>query len=139
MYLSPSPGYADVVVSLGYVTISDNEALEGGGLYDRGGTPTVPVASIIAGNRAAGSITDAGADCWGAVVSGGRNLVGSGTGCPTAGNRVIAPMDVFTIALGPLAANGGLSPTHALLPGARLSTAHSSRASRGSSTAINAA
>ena len=65
VYLSNSAGYADVAVSLGYVTISNNEALEGGGLYDRGGTPTVPVASIIAGNRAAGSVTDAGADCWG--------------------------------------------------------------------------
>jgi hypothetical protein len=116
LYLSNTTGSPDVLATLSYVTITGNEALEGGGLYDRGGTPTSLTASIVAGNQQGGSLTGAGVDCLGSVTGGGTNLVGLGTGCPVAGNRTVAPADVFATVLGPLSDNGGYSPTHALLP-----------------------
>jgi hypothetical protein len=117
VFLINRPFFLDALGTFAYVTISGNDAQQGGGLYDGGGTPTSLTASIVAGNLEAGSIAGAGADCRGSVTAGGSNLVGIGTGCPAAGNKAIAPADVFATVLGPLSDNGGLSPTHALLPG----------------------
>jgi uncharacterized repeat protein (TIGR01451 family) len=109
--------FLDALGTFAYVTISGNDAQQGGGLYDGGGTPTTLTASIVAGNLQAGNLLGASADCFGSVSGGGTNLVGIGTGCPVAGNKAISPADVFATALGPLSDNGGPSPTHALLPG----------------------
>ena len=117
VFLSSAPGFKDSLGTFAYVTISGNDAQQGGGLYDTGRTPTSLTASIVAGNQQAGSISGASADCFGSVSGGGTNLVGIGTGCPLQGNRTVAPADVFATVLGPLTDNGGPSPTHALLPG----------------------
>jgi hypothetical protein len=108
-------GTPEPTATLSYTTVSDNDAPQGGGVYDTGGAPTSLSSSIVAGNRRGGSPAALGADCRGAVANGGSNLVGAGTGCPAAGNTTVAPTQVFTSVLGPLADNGGPSPTHALL------------------------
>jgi len=71
--------------------------------------------SIIAQN----SVADGGAgpDCTGIVTSQGPNFIGSDAGCTLAG----AGDDILNqyAFLGPLADNGGPTPTHALLPYSR--------------------
>ncbi|MFI5006336.1 MAG: choice-of-anchor Q domain-containing protein [Solirubrobacterales bacterium] len=113
LYLSQSAPAAQVTLS--YSTVAGNDAQAGGGLHATLGATLGR--SIVAGNLEGGSATGAGADCLGAVVDGGSNLVGAGTGCPVVGNTTIAPADVFTLALGPLGDNGGPTPTHELLVG----------------------
>jgi hypothetical protein len=114
-------------------TVSGNRALIGagggidvvaGGLAVLWSTVTANTATAVAGGlRVSGSATlgstivggNTPADCGGGgtLVSVGHNLQGDGS-C-TLG----APTDQTSAALGlgPLAANGGLTPTHALLPG----------------------
>ena len=88
---------------------------EGGGLFvEAGGTATVG-STVLAANVAG----PGGVDASGAVVSLGANLVGDGTGATgfVTSDQVgvaAAPIDAR---LGPLADNGGPTPTHALLPG----------------------
>ncbi|MFN8619395.1 MAG: choice-of-anchor Q domain-containing protein [Chloroflexota bacterium] len=99
-------------------TIAGNTALSGGGLF-MGGAVEVGT-TIIAGN--AGTL---GRDC--AEVSGsssaGRNLIGDGTGCNdifvngTNGDKVGTGASPILAKLGPLADNGGLTPTRALKAG----------------------
>jgi uncharacterized repeat protein (TIGR01451 family) len=107
----------DTTVDLTQVTITDNTANaaeggddQGGGLYS---SETVTATNtIIAGNHdLSGTDTD---DCAleGTYTSGGHNLVGTGTGCPTTGTGDQASADP---GLGPLADNGGETQTHALL------------------------
>ena len=84
-------------------TISGNV----GGINNSGGTLTV-TNSILAGN-----MVSFGADCSGAVIALGPNLIGDPTGCTIIGT----PPIVADPLLGPLADNGGPTLTHALLPG----------------------
>jgi len=58
------------------------------------------------------TVTAGTADCWGAYMSGGYNLLGAGTGCPTDGPGDISTANPY---LGPLSDNGGDTETHALL------------------------
>jgi hypothetical protein len=93
----------------------DAATAHGGGIASFGGTVTLR-GSLVAGNAA--ERDDATADCTGALASDGANVVGSGTGCPAdAADTTVAPESVFTSVLGPLADNGGPTPTHALLAG----------------------
>ncbi len=100
-------------------TITNNVAGRGGGVFNTefgGGTVNIRN-TIIAGNTA--SVTGP-ADCFGGTInSQGHNLVGDGTGCPSGGtgDQSVDPADVFTTVLSPLQNNGGLTETHALLPG----------------------
>ena len=50
-------------------------------------------------------------DCYGTLTSQGYNLIGSGTGCTPGAND----QATTNAQLGPLANNGGETPTHALL------------------------
>jgi hypothetical protein len=91
-------------LSLAGCTVAQNT---GGGIALSGGAPAVGLQNtIVAGNS--------GGDVSGAVQSGGDNLVGD-----PAGATGLQPSDRTNIdpLLGPLQANGGLTPTMALLPG----------------------
>jgi hypothetical protein len=92
-------------------TVSGNTASDaGGGIWASMGALNV-ANTIIAGNT---SSSAADYDCAGAAItSQDYNLVGSGTGCPVAGHDQ-ATSDAN---LGPLADNGGATPTQALLAG----------------------
>jgi hypothetical protein len=135
-------GTLDIVNS----TLSGNTAGENAGAVGNpGGTTTITASTITAnaaagntggvGNAAdhdgtlalhgtivAGNTAAASPDVSGALVSGGYNLIGDGTGATGLGaegdqvGTADAPIDPR---LGPLADNGGPTPTHALLPGSR--------------------
>lgn len=104
-------------------TIVDNVGLPGG--VSNGGDVQL-VQSILAGNRqpdgtpsecrfAAGALGTP-AFVWDSDVVGRDPACAVST--TTRGNqRLVDPADVFTTLLGPLANNGGLTRTHALLPG----------------------
>ncbi len=102
-------------------TVTANSAPLGEGVfsYSEQGTSTSVDGSIVAGNPASGVLsTDLAAGGSGPFpyASQGFNIVGGGNGS-TAFNR---PGDVAGVAgpgLGPLAANGGPTPTHRLLDG----------------------
>jgi predicted outer membrane repeat protein len=101
-------------LALDNVTITDNETTSnsgGGGVRSFAATVSVRN-SIVAGNRSSGQ-TGAAPECLGTINSGGGNVVGSTAGCTfnaEAGDLTgAAPM------LGPLAANGATTQTHALL------------------------
>ena len=93
-------------------TIADNTAgMSGGGVYNTGaGTATVQN-SIVAGNNVVGM---GPADFSGVVSSLGNNLI-----CDTSGSSGWVASDLQNVdpLLGPLADNGGLTQTHALLTG----------------------
>ncbi|RMG37914.1 MAG: hypothetical protein D6725_08195 [Planctomycetota bacterium] len=98
------------------VTIAENEAaVRGGGVHVASEARLVLGNTIIALNTA-----PAGRDVWGKVTTHTRNLIGIVNGAALdAPSRnltgdVSAPLDPM---LGPLADNGGPTPTHALLPG----------------------
>ena len=101
-------------VSLNNVTIANNTTAigDGGGIYNPSGTVTFEN-SIVAGNTDAGGQAP---DCYGTVTSKGYNLIQNIIGCTitgtTSGNITGASAN-----LGPLQDNGGITPTHALLPG----------------------
>lgn len=84
----------------------------GGGIEHQGASFTI-MNSIIVGNSARAFPENA--DCSGPVVSLGYNLVGPG--CPSSGpgDKSLASQDVAKY-IGPLADNGGPTPTHSLLP-----------------------
>ena len=112
--------YVDVpglpnALSLGSTTISGNvAAASGGGL--RGGSASVVVKnSIVAGNTA-----PTGPDCVSTVTSQGYNLIGNGGACSfaaTTGDQVGTPASPIAPGLAPLADNGGLTSTMALVAG----------------------
>lgn len=105
--LVAAPGTAELV----NVTVSGNTAAAGGGLeVEAGGTLTL-ANTIVAGNTAAD-----GPDCRGPVGSLGGNLVGDAAGC---GFAAEGPGDQSGVdpLLGPLADNGGPTPTFALAAG----------------------
>lgn len=96
-----------------HVTIAGNTALvePGGGLYHDAAAGTLTLTnSLIANNAATG-----GPDCasTGSITAGGPNLVKDMAGCSFGG----PPPLVAPPLLGPLAANGGPTRTHALLKG----------------------
>jgi hypothetical protein len=103
-------------LNLDHVTIAHNRAKEGAGLWTEAGTTATLTATILA--------TNAPFDCFGPIVSNGSNLIGRSDGCvisgDTTGNivggsgRRAKPINPR---LGPLAANGGTTKTHALLRG----------------------
>ncbi|MCB9421244.1 MAG: CSLREA domain-containing protein [Ardenticatenaceae bacterium] len=101
-------------ISLLNVTIANNHALSESGGIDNYGYVYYEN-SIIAGNTAVSSSPDCRSLFGWPLVSNGFNLVGNGTGCTTtATDLTVAPGDVFTAVLAPLANNGGSTPTHAL-------------------------
>jgi alpha-glucoside transport system substrate-binding protein len=102
-------------LSLHHLTITENSAASGGGIYVDQYTGAVFVDNtILAGNTA-----PVGPDCTGEktwdVLSNGYNLVGDTTDC----GYYDDPHDLIGIdpLLGPLQDNGGLTPTHALSGG----------------------
>ena len=115
-------------ISLEHVTISDNTATEDtGGLLllsgSGGGTDVVLENTLIGGNTAPDG-PDCSRDASLGVASQGVNLLGIGdggafgedclAGAPNLVGTLATPVDPM---LGPLADNGGPTPTHALLPG----------------------
>lgn len=110
--------------TLSFVTVTGNigdlrstGASPGGGLLAAG--PTTIVASILVGNTLVTS-GGSGDDCaisGGTITSGGGNVVGSGTGCPTAGGDDSIAGSVGGVLNATLADNGGATKSHALVPG----------------------
>jgi predicted outer membrane repeat protein len=102
------------------VTVTDNSAHAGGGVFLVFGGVSSVRNSIIAGNLV--DLDGSGPDLSGAFTSAGHNLIGDGTGATGFTNGAIgdlvgtadAPIDPR---LGPLANNGGPTRTHALLAG----------------------
>jgi predicted outer membrane repeat protein len=111
----------DQPVVLNNVTITGNTVTgaptnEAGGI----GVSDEPGGVTLQNTLLAGNSAPVGPDCTGQVASLGNNLIGKGTDCnfvAAAGDQVgtgVAPIDPK---LGPLADNGGPTPTHALLKG----------------------
>jgi hypothetical protein len=111
-------------------TISGNAALVGGALsnLNAGVTATLDFATVV-GNSPQGLFTGVGAitalgrsvvagnaaiDCAGPHTSLGHNVVGQSGGCPATGPGDAAHAGTLATLVGPLAANGGPTPTHAL-------------------------
>jgi hypothetical protein len=131
IYARPDTG--DIVVtSLYNVTITGNTAdydLVGGG--DGGGIYAEPGAIFNLSNSLVAKNIDATLlvptqlkphDCVGALTSGGYNLLGDNVGCSGLtdgqnGDKVGTGLSPLNPLLGPLAANGGATLTHALLAG----------------------
>jgi hypothetical protein len=90
-------------ITLDSVTIVDNTATTIGGLRGSGATPITAINTIIANN----SDTDGYPDCFGLVEASTPVLVEDPTGCTPSG-AVLTGLDP---ALGPLADNGGPTPT----------------------------
>jgi CSLREA domain-containing protein len=110
-------------MTLNTVTIVGNTVVDAGGSdYGGGGlaAPNPPSPVTISNSLIAGNTAPTGPDCYLTVNSGGYNLVGNGTDCaiaPGPGDQIgtgAAPIDPL---VGPLADNGGPTPTHALLKG----------------------
>lgn len=127
------------LVRLENSTVSGNQAGAGAGVYVRRHGRLFLLSSTVSGNAAsasgggisvdgglvrltnsllAGNTAPSGADCTGRLRSGGFNLVGAVEpgvcevrGSPRGNQIGIGPL------LAPLAANGGPTETHALLPG----------------------
>jgi CSLREA domain-containing protein len=113
--------FSDTESIVNNATITANSAAQrGGGIFAEsaafiGNAPEV-ANSILAGNTASSE-----PDCGGSVGSGGYNLVGNGTGCsgfaPATHDLEGTTGALLNPRLGPLAGNGGPTPTHALLAG----------------------
>lgn len=103
-------------LSLNNVTITGNTAVSGGGggVVTTGGLVSLRN-TIVAENNAGGL----GPDCTGQLTSLGNNLIGNGDFCAFAaatGDLVGFGGGEIDPQLGPLAFNGGSTPTHALSP-----------------------
>jgi CSLREA domain-containing protein len=95
-------------LSLSYSTLSENTSMHGvGGLENTFGTADVG-GTILANST--------GGDCSGAINSLGYNLIEDAAGCVIGGDPSGNILGVDPV-LGPLADNGGVSRTHALLDG----------------------
>jgi predicted outer membrane repeat protein len=93
-------------------TVSGNTAVTGvGGIESSGGLPLVIANSILANNVGPGAN-----DCEGPLANRAYNLIEDPSGCDLVGAGV---GDIYGVdpLLGPLAANGGPTETHALLAG----------------------
>lgn len=106
---------AIATVTYSTVTANASTSAYAGGVFNSGGTITL-VGCIVAANTSTGG----GPDIGGTVANGGNNLVGvAATGFVNGSNgckvgTVGTPLNAL---LGPLANNGGKTPTHALLTG----------------------
>ncbi len=103
------------VTVTGNIADADDDSLSSqvGGVFRSAGTVTLRN-TIVAGNVEL-SLGPHPSDCGGTVTSGSYNLIGTTAGCtfaPTTGDLLGAAAN-----LGPLAANGGSTPTHGLLAG----------------------
>ena len=100
-----------------YSTVSNNHATEGAGIFSREFINTQIRSSLVAGNAGGEDLVGAGA-ANNSFHSFGHNLIGGGNG---SGAFDLASDQVIGAAgdprLGPLADNGGPTPTHALLFG----------------------
>jgi hypothetical protein len=112
------------VLSLSFVTVTDNRADSNADEFGVGGgianevldeVPGIVTLknSILAGNR---DTTGDGPDCWGAFATQGHNLIQNSFDCMFTGGTADDIVG-FDARLGPLADNGGPTPTHALLDG----------------------
>src|SRR5262249_43099092 len=102
------------------ITVTDNDANSGGGVFLPSGGVSSVRNSIIAGNLV--DLDGSGPDVSGAFTSAGHNLIGDGSGATgftngTNGDMVGTADDPIDPRLGPLAFNGGPTRTHALLAG----------------------
>jgi hypothetical protein len=97
-------------VTLNESTVTGNEAATAGGIDGAFGTVEVGN-SIIAGNVS--TTPGAPGDCGGGIISDGGNIVREPGAC------TLAPTDLSGVdpLLGPLADNGGPTPTHAITEG----------------------
>jgi len=96
-----------------------NGGSSGGGINDASGATVTLTASLVAGNIATGGAT--APDLANAITSGGHNLIGVGTGSTgivdgSNGDHIGTASAPINPKLSPLAANGGPTATHALLP-----------------------
>lgn len=84
----------------------------GGGLYNN---DSLGATSFIHNTIIAGNVCIMSNDCYGTIQSNGYNLVGDvGTRCTIAGDGT--DKDIYNVdsGIGPLADNGGFTPTHAI-------------------------
>lgn len=106
---------AIATVTYSTVTANASTSAYAGGVFNSGGTITI-VGCIVAANTS----STGGPDIGGTVANGGNNLIGvAATGFVNGSNgckvgTVGTPLNAL---LGPLANNGGKTPTHALLTG----------------------
>lgn len=109
---------SDVRISNSTVTGNTAQANRGSGIYSNFGVPQTTVeiqASIVAGNANADDVRD-NDSMYGNITSQGDNLIGGGN----TDTDFDQPGDVTGVnnpMLGPLADNGGPTPTHLPLPG----------------------
>lgn len=99
--------------SLNNVTIANNSSNNAGGVSVATSTTFTFQNTLIAGNMAGGQQPS---DCGGVLTSGGYNIVARTVFCTITGDTTGTVTGVSPN-LGPLADNGGPTPTHALLPG----------------------
>lgn len=133
-------------VTLTNDTIANNTASQGGGFYTFGQGSATLINCTIAGNTASGAFFSSGGGIFGGIgnftlalkntlaalnqsgngpdleatiTSQGHNLIGIATGATGLSNSDLAGTDEAPLdpLLGPLQANGGPTPTMALLPG----------------------
>jgi len=102
------------------VTITGNSAHSGGGVSLVNAAISSIRNTIVARNLV--DSTGLGTDLSGSFTSGGHNLIGDGTGAAgftdgANGDQVGTPANPIDPRLAPLANNGGLTETHALVSG----------------------
>lgn len=102
------------VLSLNNVTLANNFAADGGGLYSNSGSTSNVQNTLIANNTSGGS----GRDCSGAGTFNSQryNLIGDTTGCTMTGTTTGNVTNVNAM-LGGLANYGGVTKTQALFLG----------------------
>jgi hypothetical protein len=108
----------NVTMSRNVADLDQDNGGEGGGIRRDSGTLTIRN-SIVAQNEDR-SPSAVAPDCSGAISSQGYNIVGTDLGCTftaAGGDRVGSGGAVIDPKLGPLADNGGSTPTHAVLRG----------------------
>jgi CSLREA domain-containing protein len=113
--------FSDTDSTVDNATITGNSAAQRGGGILAEGSPFIGRTPEIANSILAGNTASSEPDCSGSVTSAGYNLVGNGTGCtsfaPANHDLEGNPGALLDPRLGPLAGNGGPTPTHALLAG----------------------
>jgi predicted outer membrane repeat protein len=111
----------NITTALDHVTITDNTAVQGGGIWRSEPAATVQVrGSIIAENRSSKVPNTFDTDCQGGLTSRGGNLFGIGGECSpvrSLGDQYGTEANPLDPGIGPLRPNGGYAPMHALLTG----------------------
>jgi len=105
--------YNSSPVNLNNLTIANNSAAAGGGIFKDGSVVALQN-TLLAGNR--DTLGASFPDCSGTLTSQGYNLVGDTNGCALAGVTTGNKLGLDP-GLGPLQDNGGPTLTHALLSG----------------------